>query len=327
MFSPVAQKALTTETRGQNSWVNFGPQNFNEDGSKKNIPAADRPFAQQKVALLPEQYMDWKGALGPEVLASVSVPFKGKDGAEGKFVSQVLDKAVAEPAQSAFLKPEEFAKAKDALLNFIQTPELSRAKSRGGRTVNLNSPDDSTARKLERATGQRWDGARQMLEARAIHALTEEDRTTPNADKIATAPMVPQTLQRADFIARRDFEGRPFLVFAKLYTDPDSPTGVRWHFVEAREDTGAFETQYSDTDPKRGRALEARVIGIGDSTPKKKKTLTEAGYAQGTPGEISGKRQGILPVPTDQGEVLYNTNVESVQLQRDAMTREPLAQI
>jgi hypothetical protein len=72
--------------------------------------------------------------------------------------------------------------------------------------------------------------------------------------------------------------------------------------------------------------MEAKVIGIGDSTPKKKKTLTEAGYAQGTPGEISGKRQGILPVPTDQGEVLDNTNVESVQLQRGFMTREPLAQ-
>jgi hypothetical protein len=77
MFSPVAQKALTTETRGQNSWVNFGPQNFNEDGSKKNIPAADRPFAQQKVALLPEQYMDWKSALEAEVLSSAPVPFQG----------------------------------------------------------------------------------------------------------------------------------------------------------------------------------------------------------------------------------------------------------
>jgi hypothetical protein len=73
MFSPVAQKALTTETRGQNSWVNFGPLNYNEDGSKKNIPAADRPFAQQKVALLPEQYMDWKSALEAEVLSSALV--------------------------------------------------------------------------------------------------------------------------------------------------------------------------------------------------------------------------------------------------------------
>ena len=246
----------------------------------------------------------------PEVLASVSVPFKGKDGAEGKFVSQVLDKAVAEPAQSAFLKPEEFSKAREVLNRILSNPE--KAKARGGRTINLNSPDDSTGSKLEKATGQRWD--QRLLEARVIHALTEEDRTTPNANKIATAPMVPQTLQQADFVARRDFEGRPFLVFAKLYTDPDSSTGVRWHFVEAREDTGAFETQYSDTDPKRGRALAARVIGIGDSTPKKKKTLTGAGYAQGQAGgNIPAGSQGILPVPTDQGEVLDNTNVESVQ--------------
>jgi hypothetical protein len=245
------------------------------------------------------------------VLNSVAVSYKD---AVDKSLRNVIDKAVAEPAQAAFLKSEEFAKAKDTLLNFIQTPELSRAKARGGRTVNLNSPDDSTARKLEKATGQWWDGARQMLEARAIHALTESDRLTPNADKIASAPMVPQTLRQADFVARTDFEGRPFLVFAKLYTDPDSPTGVRWHFVEAREDTGAFETQYSTTDPQRGRAMAAKVIGIGDATPKKKKTPTEAGYAQETAGETPSPLQGIGPdVSSSQGEVLDNTNVESVQ--------------
>ena len=71
--------------------------------------------------------------------------------------------------------------------------------------------------------------------------------------------------------------------------------------------------------------MEAKVIGIGDSTPKKKKTLTGAGYAQGPSGVSSSNPQDILPVPTDQGEVLENTNVESVQLQRDAMTRELFA--
>ena len=60
MFSPLAQRALTTETRGQNSWVNFGPHIVREDGTvpKKGdpdyIPPADRPFADQKIALLPE---------------------------------------------------------------------------------------------------------------------------------------------------------------------------------------------------------------------------------------------------------------------------------
>jgi hypothetical protein len=246
-----------------------------------------------------------------EVLRSVKVPYKD---AVDRSLGNVLEKTTPEPAQSEFLKPEAFSKAKDAILNIIQTPELARLKARGGRLVNLNSPDDSTARKLQAATGQRWDSPRRMLEARAIHALTENDRTTPNANKVATAQLIPQTLRQADFVARNDFEGRPFLVFAKLYTDPNSPTGVRWHFVEAREDTGAFETQYSDTNPQRGRALASKVIGIGDATPKKQKALTEAGYAQGTAGESPSPLQGIEPdVSSGQGEVLDNTNVESVQ--------------
>lgn len=45
MFGPVAVKALTTETRGQNSWVNFGPH--------ASLPASQRPYAVQKAAILP----------------------------------------------------------------------------------------------------------------------------------------------------------------------------------------------------------------------------------------------------------------------------------
>jgi len=63
MFSPEAQRALSSETRGQNSWVNFGAQNY-ENGVNKNIPAKDRPFAAQKTALLPEEFTDWRSALG-----------------------------------------------------------------------------------------------------------------------------------------------------------------------------------------------------------------------------------------------------------------------
>ncbi len=55
MFSPLAQRALTTETRGQNSWVNFGPHS--------HLPVSERPYADQKVALLPEWVCDWKEAL------------------------------------------------------------------------------------------------------------------------------------------------------------------------------------------------------------------------------------------------------------------------
>jgi hypothetical protein len=73
--------------------------------------------------------------------------------------------------------------------------------------------------------------------------------------------------------------------------------------------------------------MAARVIGIGDSTPKKKKALTEAGYAQGSAGgNIPAGSQGIEPdVSSNQGEVLDKTNVESDQLQRGIMTRELFA--
>ena len=56
MLSSQARRALTTETRGQNSWVNFGRQNYHPDGTYRNIPPGDRPFATQKAALLPDIY-------------------------------------------------------------------------------------------------------------------------------------------------------------------------------------------------------------------------------------------------------------------------------
>ena len=63
-----------------------------------------------------------------------------------------------------------------------------------------------------------------------------------------------------------------------------------------------------------------------DATPKKKKTPTEAGYAQELSGDSSSKPQGIEPdASSGQSEVLDNTNVESVQLRIIAMTRGPFA--
>jgi hypothetical protein len=50
MFSPEARGAMTTETRGQNSWLNFGPYgDFNKTAS-----GADTKYADQKIGLLPD---------------------------------------------------------------------------------------------------------------------------------------------------------------------------------------------------------------------------------------------------------------------------------
>lgn len=53
MYSPLARRAMTTETRGQNSWLNYGPHgDFNRTAS-----AADTIYAPQKIGLLPDWVM------------------------------------------------------------------------------------------------------------------------------------------------------------------------------------------------------------------------------------------------------------------------------
>ena len=61
MFSKPARLAMTTETRGQNSWVNFNESLRREDGSVPKrgdddyIPLSERPFADQKMGLMAEE--------------------------------------------------------------------------------------------------------------------------------------------------------------------------------------------------------------------------------------------------------------------------------
>lgn len=61
MFSPEAVPALTSETRGQNSWVNFGRHlraygAVPKPGDPQWVHPANRPYAQQKAGLLPPEF-------------------------------------------------------------------------------------------------------------------------------------------------------------------------------------------------------------------------------------------------------------------------------
>lgn len=59
MYTPLARRAMTTETRGQNSWVNFGPY-----GEKnRTASASETEYAPQKIGLLPE-WVSEEGFLG-----------------------------------------------------------------------------------------------------------------------------------------------------------------------------------------------------------------------------------------------------------------------
>ena len=70
LLSPDAARALATETRGQNSWVNFGPHMRDAQGNvlQKGQPGfkgpQERPFAEQKAGLMPME-------LTPEIQALI----------------------------------------------------------------------------------------------------------------------------------------------------------------------------------------------------------------------------------------------------------------
>jgi hypothetical protein len=50
MYSPLARKAMTSETRGQNSWLNYGPHGETNRTAKSDATV----YAPQKVGILPD---------------------------------------------------------------------------------------------------------------------------------------------------------------------------------------------------------------------------------------------------------------------------------
>jgi hypothetical protein len=68
MYSPLTRRALVTELRSQNCWVNWGPHG----DTNRTAGMDDTVFAEQKLGLLPE-WVAWEGAADP-VEESVAVP-------------------------------------------------------------------------------------------------------------------------------------------------------------------------------------------------------------------------------------------------------------
>lgn len=82
MFSPLARIALTTETRGQNSWLNYGPH-----GDKNRTAATeDTVFAPQKLGFLPI-WAHHEGAddfMSPQERQQMEAIYRKYDGSVGK---------------------------------------------------------------------------------------------------------------------------------------------------------------------------------------------------------------------------------------------------
>jgi len=68
MYSPEALPAMTAETRGQNSWVNYGP--FAQ--KNKGASAADTVYAPQKIGMIPDWVVQ-AGRMSPLGIGGVAI--------------------------------------------------------------------------------------------------------------------------------------------------------------------------------------------------------------------------------------------------------------
>jgi len=107
LFTGPALGALTSETRGQNSWLNYGPHGE----SNRNAPVEDTVFADQKTGLMPA--WTWQ---------------EGLDGQEGETFYQSAENVVGFAHVAPYLTEEERAglkaKAAEKLLSiFTRLPD------------------------------------------------------------------------------------------------------------------------------------------------------------------------------------------------------------
>ena len=74
MYSDKARPAMTSETRGQNSWVNYGPHGE----TNRKASAADTHYADQKVGVMPDWTMDPGKFVKEDALAGKPVAIASK---------------------------------------------------------------------------------------------------------------------------------------------------------------------------------------------------------------------------------------------------------
>lgn len=90
MYSPEARKAMTTETRGQNSWVNYGPYGERNRTAKSE----DTHYADQKIGILPDWAISEGAGDAPVKIAdTLAKRFEdaGRPAAEAKATGVVVD--------------------------------------------------------------------------------------------------------------------------------------------------------------------------------------------------------------------------------------------
>jgi hypothetical protein len=131
-YSPLARQAMTTETRGQNSWVNFGRHNYDAEDNPLHIPATEKPFAMQKVDILPPEFWQRAGERYAAPSARPEVTTRGPQQREpdvsGGRSAVVLEPARMDPATRAeYSRFQNLLKTEGDNLGFDRTKQAVEA--------------------------------------------------------------------------------------------------------------------------------------------------------------------------------------------------------
>lgn len=86
MYSPEARRAMATETRGQNSWLNFGPHAEHN----RTASGADTIYADNKIALMPEWSTRHKAKMAGKTPEDDDLPQYNAGGAVKKVAKKVF---------------------------------------------------------------------------------------------------------------------------------------------------------------------------------------------------------------------------------------------
>lgn len=153
MFSPLAARAMTAETRGQNSWVNFGPY-----GAQNKANPKETIFADQKTTLLPA----WVSEVGQ--IDDMPLDANGNPAPAAVIPAANLPRGTELFQQRPSAEIEEFlrgSKVADVVYHGssasdIEVFDTARVTTRGNGDIagTFFTPDQSTAFNYSRTNGK-----------------------------------------------------------------------------------------------------------------------------------------------------------------------------
>jgi hypothetical protein len=310
MFTPLARKALTTETRGQNSWVNFGSHMRNENGEliKKGEPGylspKERPFAEQKIGLLP----DWATASYQEL----------DGGREFQKGSRVILKDYNKPHQQAIREAKKRIEA--SAKRYPEAMPLTIATDRNGKVKFDLDRDGNPYVLFEQSEYELLNGAKEFSPK-----MTDAQIVEKYADKIADEARVALTEESVKAglgwysnvrkVLAQKF-GANIEIFGQLLAATSARTPVRENFKQAIEalrnySLGFYDevlNQYHNYVQAVEKATPEQVqqMWIEDNPGKRISQYNEEDFRR----ILIGRYDGLMPLRS--GGKKYNANTMKV---------------